>query len=141
MTTEQKRLSNNDDRPELLEDDSNLQLISSNGFKYLKDIEVDIAAAAAEATIAKSNQGTQLEVKIITEENIEAGDENKMQEIFGTLKINNDITFGLGPLEFEAAIDQNDIIKYRTMRMRCHASYVYGCAHADYFISVANKFK
>jgi hypothetical protein len=145
MTTEQKRLSNNDDRPELLEDDSNLQLISSNGFKYLKDIEVDLAtsaaAAAAEATIAKSNQGTQFEGKIKAEENIEAGEENKMQEIFGTLKINNDITFGLGPLEFEAAIDQNDIIKYRTMRMRCHASYVYGCAHADYFISVANKLK
>ena len=128
MTTEHKRVSTNEDRPELLEEDSNLQLISSNGFKYLKDIEDDISAAAVaadtEATLANSNRGTQLEIKHQKKEvDKEDEEENKMLEIFGTLKISNDITHGLGPLKFEAAIDQNDIIKYRTMRMRCHASY------------------
>ena len=123
-----------------LEEDSNLLMISSNGFKYLKDIEADVIATS-NVPIANSNEQIKSEKKKDSETKEEENEENKMLEIFGTLKINNDITFGLGPLEFEAAIDQNDIIKYRTMRMRCHASYVYACAHADYFIAVANKFK
>jgi hypothetical protein len=142
MTTEEK--------PKFLEDDSNLLLLSSNGFKYLRDIEHDKDTSNLSVSVVTKEKSLDLQhfsELLVTKKSFEGKkDENdderaKMQEIFGSLKINNDITFGLGPLEFESAIDETEILKYRTMRIRCHASYVYGCAHAAYFIAIANKLK
>ena len=143
MATENK--TKIDEKSKIFDDDSNLQFLSSNGFKYLKDIENDKETTnLSVSAITKEKERSQTEISTVKKQAAdvkEDNDENKMLEIFGTLKINNDITFGLGPLEFEAGIEESDVKKYRTMRLRCHASYVYACAHAAYFIAVANKFK
>ena len=56
------------------------------------------------------------------------------------LKINNDITSGLGNFEFEYGLENEDI-DYYFLRLRTHCFYTTACAHAAYFIGVANSIR
>jgi hypothetical protein len=128
--------------------DINLAL-SKNGFKYHKDIDKEILVDSSEnfpfelpklnddKQTVKTNKST-----ISRKTEVAINDTADFQNIINNnhdLEI--DIAHGLTEIEFEAGIEPDEIENSRNLRLRCHASYVYACAHAAYFIAMANKIK
>jgi hypothetical protein len=116
------------------------EILSSNGIRYIRDLD---ASEANNLSIEK------LELpKIVTNSlSYKPSNDNfeeesiDFQDYLNNPRILHDITYGLDHFEFESGLEIDNLSRYSLIRLRSHASYVYACTHACYFIGHANRFK
>jgi hypothetical protein len=116
-------------------------VLDSNGYKYYENIDDSddegppIRHNLSVASPKKTSPAFQSSSKLISNGSLLNNEATIPSATHG------DITEDLNLLEFEAGLDQDQIRLARVVRLHCHASYVYACAHATFFVGHANKLR
>lgn len=85
-------------------------------------------------------QSTQLQSKLDEKKNSELLSILEASVATWNIETNNDIAFGLDNLQFEYGLNDNQI-EYEFLRLRSHVIYTTACAHAAFFVGIANRIR